>query len=92
MGDGIGSSSVTDCLLRSFSDLKGHTQQCRAALRQKSEQTETEPISSPINYPAYSGAVQWCQKWPKSSDIIYGHSPRLLQITFKLSCVNSKLI
>ena len=53
MGDNIGSGSVTDCLLRSFSDLKGHTQQCRAALWQKSEQTEPELISSPINYPAY---------------------------------------
>ena len=52
MGDDIGSGSVTDCLLRSFSDLKGHTQQCRAALRQKLKQTEPEPMSTPINYPA----------------------------------------
>ena len=54
MGDDIGSGWVTDCLLRLFSDLKGHTQQCRAALRQKSKQTEPEPepMSSPINYPA----------------------------------------
>ena len=40
MGDDICLGSVTDCLLRSFSDLKGHTQQCRAALQQKSKQTE----------------------------------------------------
>ena len=50
MGDDIGSGSVTDCLLRSFSDLKGHTQQCRAALRRKSKQTKPEPKASPINY------------------------------------------
>ena len=52
MGDNIGSGSVTDCLLRSFSDLKGHTQQCRAALQQKSKRTEAKRMSSPINYPA----------------------------------------
>ena len=51
MGDDIGSSWATDCLLRSFSDLKGHTQQYRAALQQKSKQTEPKPMSSPINYP-----------------------------------------
>ena len=45
MGDDISSGSVTDCLLRSFSDLKGQTQQCRAALRQKSKQTKPEPMS-----------------------------------------------
>ena len=48
MGDDIGSGSVTDCLLRSFSDHKRHTQQCRAALQQKSKQTEPELMSSPI--------------------------------------------
>ena len=55
MGDDIGLGSVTlrDWLLRSFSDLfKGHTQQCRAALVQKSKQIKPEPMSSPINYPA----------------------------------------
>ena len=51
MGDDIGSGSVTDCLSRLFSDLKGHIQQCRAALQQKSKQTKPEPMSSPINYP-----------------------------------------
>ena len=60
MGDDIGSGSVTDCLLRSFSDLKGHTQQCRAALRQKSKQTKPEPMSSPINYPAYAAPSDSC--------------------------------
>ena len=47
MGDDISLGSVTDCLLRSFSDLKGHTQQCRAVLRQKSKQTEPKSMSSP---------------------------------------------
>ena len=42
MSDDIGSGSVTDCLLRSFSNLKGQTQQCRAALWQKSKQKEKE--------------------------------------------------
>ena len=54
MGDDIGSGSVTDSLLRLFSDLKGHTQQWRAALGRISKQTEPKPMSSPINYPAYS--------------------------------------
>ena len=36
MGDAIGSGSVTDCCLRSFCDHRQHTQQCRAAPRQKS--------------------------------------------------------
>ena len=49
-----GSGSVTDCLLRSFSDHRRH-QQCRAAPRQKSKQTQPIPTSSPINYPAYPG-------------------------------------
>ena len=53
MGDDIGLGSVTDCLLRSFSALNIHTQQCRAALRQKSKQTKPAPMSSTINYPAY---------------------------------------
>ena len=57
MSDDIGSGSVTDCRLRSFSDLRRHTQQCRAALRRKSKQTQTEPMSSPINYPAYFKVV-----------------------------------
>jgi hypothetical protein len=52
MGDDIGWGSVTDSLLRSFSDLKGHTQQYKAALRQKSKQNKPNPMSSPINYPA----------------------------------------
>ena len=56
MGDDIGLGSVTDSLLRLFSDLKGHTQQWRAALGRISKQTEPEPMSSPINYPAYSYA------------------------------------
>ena len=52
MGDDIGSGSVTDCLLRSFLPLFRHTQQCRAAGRQKSKQMQPELMSSPINYPA----------------------------------------
>ena len=63
MGDDIGSGSVTDCHLRSFSDHRQHTQQCRAALRRKSKQTEPEPMSSPINYPAYSRALLKCKKY-----------------------------
>ena len=54
MGDVIGLGSVTDCRLRSFSNHRRHTQQCRAAPQQKSKQTQPEPMSSPINYPAYS--------------------------------------
>ena len=51
----IGLGSVTDCRLRSDSDLRQHTQQCRAAPRQKSKQMQPEPMSSPINYPVYQG-------------------------------------
>ena len=53
MGDDIGSGSVTDCHLRSFFNHRRHTQQCRAAPQRKSIQTQPEPMSSPINYPAY---------------------------------------
>ena len=53
MGDEIGSGSVTDCSLMSFYDHRWYTQQCRAAPLQKSKQTQPEPMSSPINYPAY---------------------------------------
>ena len=53
MGDDIGTDSVTDCHLRSFSDHRRHTQQCRAAPWQKPRQAQPEPMSSPINYPAY---------------------------------------
>ena len=52
MGDDIGSSSVTDCRLRLDSEVRGHIQQCRAAPWQKSKQTQSEPMSSPINYQA----------------------------------------
>ena len=52
MADDIGSGSVTDCLLRSIFNLKGHTQQCRASLREKSKQAKHKLMSSPINYPA----------------------------------------
>ena len=45
MGDDICSGSVTDCRLRSFSD---HTQQCRAAQRQKSKQTQPNPCHHPL--------------------------------------------
>ena len=37
----------------SFSAPNWHTQQCRAALWQKSKQTQPKPMSSPINYPTY---------------------------------------
>ena len=63
MGDDIGSGSVTDCLLRSFSDHKRHTQQCRAALQQKSKQTKPELMSSPINYPAYRKQLKLVRKY-----------------------------
>ena len=63
MGDDISLDSVTDCLLRSFSDLKLHTQQCRAAIRQKSKQTEPELMSSPINYPAYRKQLKLVRKY-----------------------------
>ena len=52
MGDDIGSSSVTDCLLRLFSTLNVHTQQCRAALQQKSKQTE--PKTNALLRPYYT--------------------------------------
>ena len=63
MGDDIGSGSVTDCLLRSFSNHKLHTQQCRAALQQKSKQTKPELMSSPINYPAYRKQLKLVRKY-----------------------------
>ena len=53
MGDDMGLGSVTDYRLRSFSNHRQHTQQCRAAPWQKSKQMQPKPISSPINYPAY---------------------------------------
>ena len=43
MGDNIGSGSVTDCLLRPFSDLKGHTQQCSAELHYGKNQNKPNP-------------------------------------------------
>ena len=49
MGDDIGSGSVTGCRLRSLGDHRQHTVQ----VERKSKQTEPEPMSSPINYPAY---------------------------------------
>ena len=49
MSDDIDSGSVTDCHLRSFSDLRQPTQQCRAAPRRKSKQTQPEKMSSPTN-------------------------------------------
>ena len=49
MGDDIGSDSVTDCCIRSDSDLRQHTQQCRAAPPQKSKQTQPKPMSSPYH-------------------------------------------
>ena len=54
MGDAAETGRMTDCLLISFSDLKGHTQQCGLAPRQKSKQTLPVPVVSPLNYPAYS--------------------------------------
>ena len=57
MGDDIGSGSVTDCLLRSFSDLKIQTELHYLVLRwlsQKPKQTEPEPMSLPLNHLSYS--------------------------------------
>jgi len=48
MGDDIGSGSVTGCHLRSFSDHRRHTQQCRAARRQKSKQTQLNRCHHPL--------------------------------------------
>ena len=53
MGDDIGMGSVTDCLLRSFSDLKIQTELHYLVLRwlsQKPKQTEPEPMSLPFNH------------------------------------------
>ena len=71
MGDDIGSSSVIDCRLRLDSKVRRHIQQCRAAPRQKSKQTQPEPMSSPINYPAFPQPVwqlcatmmSWDTRW-----------------------------
>ena len=52
MGDDIGLGSVTDCHLRSDSDLRRQTQQCRAAPWEKSKQMQPELMSLTINYPA----------------------------------------
>ena len=53
MGYDIGSGLVTDCHLRSDSDLRRQTQQqCRAAPQQKLKQMKPERMSSPINFPA----------------------------------------
>ena len=46
-GDATETVRITDCLLKSFSDQKVHTQQCRPAPRQKS-------ASPPFNFPAHS--------------------------------------
>ena len=54
MTSDIGSSSMTD------SDLRQHTQQCRAAPRQKSKQMQPEPMSSTVNYPAYFTRIHHC--------------------------------
>ena len=54
MGDDIGFDSVTDCRLRSFSNPRQHSQQCRVAPWQKSKQTQPQPMLSPINFPAQS--------------------------------------
>ena len=53
MGDDIGSGSVTGCRLWLLGDHRQHTQLHWAALRQKLKQTEPQPMSSLINYPAY---------------------------------------
>ena len=50
MGDDIGSGSVTDCPLRSDSDIRWHTQQCRAAPRQKSKQVQPELINYAMEF------------------------------------------
>ena len=47
MGDDIGLGSVTNCRLRSDSNLRWYTQQCRAAPRQKSKQTQPKQMTSP---------------------------------------------
>ena len=51
-GDATETVRITDCLLKSFSGLKVHTEQCRPAPRIKSKQTLPVSVSSPLNYPA----------------------------------------
>ena len=71
MGNDISSGSVTDCHLRSASDLRRYTQQCKAAPRWRSKQTQPEPISSHINYSAYLPEQKQTQPEPMSSHINY---------------------
>ena len=52
MGDDIGSSSVADCLLRSFFDLKGQLSRAELHYGKNQNKPMSEPMSSPINYPA----------------------------------------
>ena len=54
MGYDFSSGSVTDCLLRSFFDLKRQSElHYVSRLNEKQKQTEPKWMSSPINYPAY---------------------------------------
>ena len=48
-GDATETGCVTDCRLRSDSDLRQHTQQYRPAPRQKGKQTRPVSVSSPLN-------------------------------------------
>ena len=48
-GDATETGHVTDCLLRSDSDLGQHTQQYRPAPWQKGKQTRPVSVSSPLN-------------------------------------------
>ena len=53
MGDDIGSGSVTDCVLRSFSDFNRQTELHYIGWVNLENNKEPEPMSSLINYPAY---------------------------------------
>ena len=57
MGDDIGSGSGTGCRLWSLGDHKQHTEMhyigC-TKIKTNENRMETERMSSPINYPAYS--------------------------------------
>ena len=53
MGDDIGSSSVMGCCLRSFGDHRQQTELHYVGWAKYKNKQNPEPMSSPINYPAY---------------------------------------
>ena len=69
---------MTDCRLRSDSDLRQHTQQCRAAPRRKSKQTQPGPMSSTTSPNSLKTVIfvsrvcilSFQKKWIKNSGLI----------------------